>query len=125
MLQNCHLLANWLKKLEVIIESIKNPDKNFRLWLTTEPIEKIPLGILRRSLKVMTEPPNGLRLNMKSSFSKITEDDLNSYENPDFKSLIYVLAFFHAVIQERRKFGKIGWNVTYASMEATSEFHSD
>jgi len=27
--------------------------------------------------------------------------------------MIYVLSFFHAVIQERKKFGKIGWNVTY------------
>ena len=27
--------------------------------------------------------------------------------------MVYVLSFFHAVIQERKKFGKIGWNVTY------------
>ena len=118
LLQNCHLLTSWLKKLEVIIEGIKNPDKNFRLWLTTEPTEKMPLGILQKSLKVTTEPPDGLRLNMKSSFSKINEEELNSCEHPDFKSLIYVLAFFHAVIQERRKFGKIGWNVTYAFNES-------
>jgi dynein heavy chain len=117
-LQNCHLLTSWLKKLEVIIEGIKNPDKNFRLWLTTEPTEKMPLGILQRSLKVTTEPPDGLRLNMKSSYSKINDDDLNSCIHPDFKSLVYVLAFFHGVIQERRKFGKIGWNIIYAFNES-------
>jgi dynein heavy chain len=27
--------------------------------------------------------------------------------------MVYVLSFFHAVIQERKKFGKIGWNVSY------------
>jgi dynein heavy chain len=31
----------------------------------------------------------------------------------EFKSLIYVLSYTHAVLQERKKFGKIGWNVTY------------
>mmetsp|Transcript_28356 Transcript_28356/g.28139 ORF Transcript_28356/g.28139 Transcript_28356/m.28139 type:complete len:1100 (-) Transcript_28356:27-3326(-) len=113
LLQNCHLLTSWLKKLEVIIENIKNPDKNFRLWLTTAPTEEMPLGILQRSLKVTTEPPDGLGLNMKGSYSKINDEDLDSCAHPDFKSLVYVLAFFHAVVQERRKFGKIGWNVNY------------
>jgi dynein heavy chain len=113
LLQNCHLLTSWLKKLEVIIEGIKNPDKNFRLWLTTAPTDKMPLGILQKSLKVTTEPPDGLGLNMKGSYSKITDEDLDSCMHEGFKSLIYVLAFFHAVVQERRKFGKIGWNVMY------------
>jgi len=58
------LLTSWLKTLESIIENITKPgagtDKGFRLWLTTAPTDKFPLGVLQKSLKVVTEPPDGL-----------------------------------------------------------------
>ena len=76
MLQNCHLLPSWLKTLEKILEKITKPAKEFRLWLTTDPTDKFPLGILQRSLKVVTEPPNGLKLNMRATYAKITERTL-------------------------------------------------
>jgi dynein heavy chain, axonemal len=107
------LLVSWLKKLEAIIEGITKPDKNFRLWLTTAPSDRFPLGILQKSLKVVTEPPDGLGQNIKSSYTKLTDADLDEVPNQEFKSLVYVLSFTHAVLQERKKFGKIGWNVSY------------
>ena len=81
--------------------------------MTTEPTDRFPLGILQRSLKVVTEPPNGLKLNMRQSYSKITEDALAECPHQAFRPLVYVLGFFHAVVQERRKYGKLGWNVAY------------
>ena len=66
MLHNCHLLERWLKDvLEGTIEQVtQKPDKNFRLWLTTDPTDSFPLGILQKSIKVVNEPPDGLQSNM-------------------------------------------------------------
>ncbi|XP_027269695.1 dynein heavy chain 10, axonemal isoform X2 [Cricetulus griseus] len=113
MLQNCHLLVKWLKDLEKSLERITKPHPDFRLWLTTDPTKGFPIGILQKSLKVVTEPPNGLKLNMRATYFKISHEMLDQCPHNAFKPLVYVLAFFHAVVQERRKFGKIGWNVYY------------
>ncbi|KAI5945034.1 Dynein heavy chain 10, axonemal [Manis javanica] len=113
MLQNCHLLVKWLKDLEKSLERITKPHPDFRLWLTTDPTRGFPIGILQKSLKVVTEPPNGLKLNMRATYFRISHEMLEQCPHPAFKPLVYVLAFFHAVVQERRKFGKIGWNVYY------------
>ncbi|XP_064889438.1 dynein axonemal heavy chain 10 isoform X2 [Columba livia] len=113
MLQNCHLLVKWLVSLEKALENITEPHPDFRLWLTTDPTEGFPIGILQKSLKVVTEPPNGLKLNMRATYFRMPKEALEQCPHPAFKSLVYVLAFFHAVVQERRKFGKVGWNVPY------------
>ena len=115
LLQNCHLLVQWLHDTEKIIDKIvqNKPHSEFRLWLTTEAILDFPLGILQRSLKVVNEPPNGLKMNLKSIFSKVADEQLTMCAHPQYPVLVYTLAFFHAVIQERRKYGKIGWNVCY------------
>lgn len=99
------------------------------MWLTTDSIPDFPIGILQRSLKVVTEPPNGLKLNLRSTYHKITGPALGECSHPAYRSstsqsnlvfkqfyfrtLVYVLSFFHAVVQERRKYGKIGWNIPY------------
>jgi dynein heavy chain len=89
------------------------PNKEFRLWLTTQPTDLFPLGILQKSLKIVTEPPDGLKANMKGTISKLSDEDLNSCPHEAFKPLVFTVAFFHAIVQDRRKYGKIGWNVTY------------
>ncbi|XP_011694340.1 PREDICTED: dynein heavy chain 10, axonemal [Wasmannia auropunctata] len=113
MLQNCHLLLSFTKNLEKIVENIEKPHPDFRLWLTTEPIPNFPIGILQQSLKVVTEPPSGLKLNLQNTYFNMRPQLLESCPHPLYKHLIYVLAFYHAVIQERRKYDKIGWNIKY------------
>ena len=59
----------------------------------------IPLsGILQRSLKIVTEPPDGLKLNMRSTYSRIDTTMLDSCPHWAFRPCLYVLAFLHAVV---------------------------
>ena len=49
LLQNCDLLPAWLSDLEKILNDLRKSNKvseDFRLWLTTKPIDNFPLGIL-------------------------------------------------------------------------------
>ena len=72
--------------------------KDFRLWLTTKPTNYFPLGILHKANKIVVEPPDGLDANLRSTWAKLNARDFESCINPEFKSLVYTLGFFHAVI---------------------------
>lgn len=113
MLQNGHLLIKFMKHLEKTLEKLDSPHKDFRLWITTDPTPTFPIGILQKSLKVVTEPPSGLKLNLRSTFFKMQPEILQSSQHAAFKPIVYVLSFFHAVVLERRKYGKLGFNISY------------
>ena len=45
------------------------------------------------STQVVTEPPNGLKLNLRSTYHKMPSSALRDYPHPSFKPLIFTLAF--------------------------------
>jgi dynein heavy chain len=92
---------------------MSKPHKDFRLWLTTMPTADFPMGILQKSLKVVTEPPEGVRLNLRQTYTKVTDSELDKCDHWSIRPLMFVLGFFHAIVQDRRKFGRIGFNVAY------------
>ncbi|XP_049536716.1 dynein axonemal heavy chain 6 [Anopheles darlingi] len=122
-LQNCHLATSWMESMEKIVNRIslglQPTEPGYRLFLSSMPVRTFPISVLQNSVKVTNEPPKGLRSNLVRS---ITELDRTWFEfhalGAQWRAMIFGLCMFHGVILERRKFGPLGWNITYEFSES-------
>lgn len=125
-LENCHLSKSWMPVLEELLEEVNEDESeihgNYRLWLTSMPTNFFPVSILQSGVKLTNEPPKGIKANLKGTYSNIKLEDFEGSNKPfELQKLTFSLAFFHAIILERRKFGPLGWNIPYEWMNSDFE----
>ncbi|CAH1962386.1 unnamed protein product [Acanthoscelides obtectus] len=126
-LQNCHLATSWMLEMEKIVLNIARDTSKvnvkFRLYMSSMPSKAFPVSVLQNSVKVTNEPPKGLRANVKRAFSEMMEDFFEEHPlEQDWRSMLFGLCMFHAVIQERKKFGPLGWNIIYEFNDSDRDF---
>ncbi|KAM9407837.1 LOW QUALITY PROTEIN: dynein axonemal heavy chain 2 [Salvelinus alpinus] len=123
-LANCHLCLSWMPQLDKLVEllQVEEPHPDFRLWLSSSPHPDFPIAILQAGIKMTTEPPRGVKSNMKRLYQLVTEGQFTRCARPVlYRKLLFALCFFHSILLERKKFLQLGWNIIYGFNDSDFE----
>ncbi|XP_064087240.1 dynein axonemal heavy chain 3-like [Macrobrachium nipponense] len=133
VLENLHHALGWLPFLANMINTISagvntssrsasgalNP--NFRLILTTEPVDEFPVSLLRAVEKVYVDNPGDAHLALKEANLALIRQAQSLYFDeeefePDDESttyrLLHGLSIFHTIVSERGRHGHLAWAST-------------
>jgi len=114
ILNNLHLMPRWCNDLEKRLDeyALEGSHERFRVFLTSDPSNQLPIGLLNRSIKLTSEAPAGLKANLKRAFTSFNKEVINEADSKS-KAIIFGLCQFHAVLIERKQFGSLGYNMMY------------
>ena len=120
LLKNVHLASQFLTTLEKRIHSEQlegRIHKNFRLFLSSEPSDKIPASLVMASVMMVFEPPPGIKSNMLRTLGSIKEAQIPQYPK-ELPRLYFIAAWLHSVVMERMNYLPLGWSKRYEFSEA-------
>ncbi|CAB1116950.1 unnamed protein product [Ectocarpus sp. CCAP 1310/34] len=114
ILNNIHLMPSWLIELEKKLDefALEGSHEKFRLYLSSDPSNAIPIGVLSRCIKLTNEPPAGLKANLKRAFANFSREYIEEADSKT-KSILFGLCHFHAIMMERKLYGPMGFNMMY------------
>lgn len=114
ILNNVHLMPRWLIELEKKLDEYASEGSHdkFRVFLTSDPSNAIPIGILNRCIKLTNEPPTGLKANLKRAWCSFPKEYIEEADSKT-KSILFGLCHFHSILMERKQFGPMGYNMNY------------
>ncbi|CAH8521268.1 unnamed protein product [Heterobilharzia americana] len=95
------------------VENNYSVHEDFRLWLTAEPRTTFPCTLLQGCLKIAYEAPPGLKRNLRRTYETWPRNYISQGNSKTRASLLACLAWFHAVVQERRTYIPQGWTKFY------------
>ncbi|ESP05087.1 hypothetical protein LOTGIDRAFT_151884 [Lottia gigantea] len=116
VLKNVHLAPQWLVQLEKKLHNL-TPHPSFRLFLTMEINPKLPTNLLRAGRVFVFEPPPGVAANLTRTFSTVPASRMCKAPN-ERSRLYFLLAWFHAIVQERMRYTPLGWAKKYEFTES-------
>jgi dynein heavy chain len=107
-------MPKWLLELEKKLDQFltEGSHRRFQLFLTSDPSDSIPVGLLDRSFKVTNAPPSGLKANLLRAWCSFPKEQVDEAE-AKAKGTLFGLCHFHAVMMERKMYGSLGFNMQY------------
>ena len=113
-LQHCHLGRSFMTGFEEIVQNLsKHSHSNFRLWLSSVPVDYFPSKVVEKCVKIngqQTWSVKTIAINLYKRY--ISDADFDECKKPEeMRRMIFSLALMHGAMIERNSYVPHGWNI--------------
>ncbi|XP_053567991.1 uncharacterized protein LOC128657631 [Bombina bombina] len=111
LLENVQNSLQLMMSLEKTLKLKKNPDKNFRLWMSVQASQNLPARLFHYTIKTVVDTPMNIKSGMIHSWQLISHETLGMSTRPEWPVVLHNLCFLHCAIRLRTLYGaSAGWN---------------